>query len=117
MMVHLHGESGAYALFSDGSNAVVIDKTTNMIEEIGTISDLSGLQPWSLDGAESTEVHLELALGAINDLAVQTVTAAAGRMYTIPKGVQAEAKKALEWRKKHRRGGTPVPAAAPAPPP
>ena len=30
------------------------------------------------------------------------------RMYTIPGGVQKEAKKALEWRKKHNRGGTPV---------
>ena len=30
------------------------------------------------------------------------------RMYTIPGGVQSEAKKALEWRKKHKRGGTPV---------
>ena len=30
------------------------------------------------------------------------------KMYTIPGGVQKEAKKALEWRKKHDRGGTPV---------
>lgn len=30
------------------------------------------------------------------------------RMYTIPGGVQAEAKKAIEWRKEHKRGGTPV---------
>lgn len=30
------------------------------------------------------------------------------RMYTIPGGVQAEAKKALEWRKEYKRGGTPV---------
>ena len=30
------------------------------------------------------------------------------RMYTIPGGVQKEAKKALEWRKEHGRGGTPV---------
>jgi len=29
-------------------------------------------------------------------------------MYTIPGGVQREAKKALEWRKEHKRGGTPV---------
>jgi len=29
-------------------------------------------------------------------------------MYTIPKAAQAEAKKALEWRKEHKRGGTPV---------
>lgn len=30
------------------------------------------------------------------------------RMYTIPGGVQKEAKKALAWRKEHKRGGTPV---------
>lgn len=30
------------------------------------------------------------------------------RMYTIPGGVQAEAKKALKWRKEYKRGGTPV---------
>jgi len=30
------------------------------------------------------------------------------RMYTVPGGVQSEAKKALAWRKEHKRGGTPV---------
>lgn len=30
------------------------------------------------------------------------------RLYTIPGGAQKEAKKALEWRKEHKRGGTPV---------
>lgn len=30
------------------------------------------------------------------------------KLYTIPGGVQAEAKKALNWRKEHKRGGTPV---------
>lgn len=29
-------------------------------------------------------------------------------MYTIPGGVQKEAKKSLEWHKEHKRGGTPV---------
>ena len=33
---------------------------------------------------------------------------AESRLYTIPGGVQAEAKKALAWRKEHKRGGTPV---------
>lgn len=33
---------------------------------------------------------------------------AESRLYTIPGGVQKEAKKALEWRKEHKRGGTPV---------
>jgi hypothetical protein len=43
------------------------------------------------------------------DLDIKVVTAAASsRLFTIPKGAQAEAKKALEWRKEHKRGGTPV---------
>jgi len=42
------------------------------------------------------------------DLQKNSVTAAAGRLYTIPGGVQAEAKKALRWRKEFKRGGTPV---------
>jgi hypothetical protein len=33
---------------------------------------------------------------------------ASARLYTIPAGVKSEAKKALEWRKEHKRGGTPV---------
>lgn len=33
---------------------------------------------------------------------------AESRLYTIPGGVQSEAKKALAWRKEYKRGGTPV---------
>jgi hypothetical protein len=36
------------------------------------------------------------------------ILASANRLYTIPKGAQAEAKKALDWHKEHHRGGTPV---------
>jgi hypothetical protein len=35
-------------------------------------------------------------------------TAETKRLYTIPGGAQKEAKKALEWRKEYKRGGTPV---------
>jgi len=36
------------------------------------------------------------------------MTLSKNRMYTIPGGVQNEAKKALNWRKETKRGGTPV---------
>lgn len=106
-MVYLHGEVLNFALFTDGDSAVVVDKRTNMIEQIGAIDDLCSQVPWDRNLRESTDVHLELATGALHDLSIRTIVAS-GRMYTIPKSVQSEAKKALEWRKKHRRGGTPV---------
>jgi hypothetical protein len=107
-MINVHGQSSNYLLFTDGSNAVVIDKSTNMVENVGSIADLSALQPWQKISKIEVEVHcFDLAEGALADLRIQAI-AASGRMYTIPKSVQAEAKKALEWRKKHKRGGTPV---------
>jgi hypothetical protein len=36
------------------------------------------------------------------------IVASASDMYTIPKGAQSEAKKALDWHAEHHRGGTPV---------
>lgn len=106
-MIELYGEAERYALFADGSNAVVIDKLMNMVEEVGLLSDLLVLQPWNQDVQQADDIHSELAAGALSDLSVQTITASA-RMYTIPKGAQEEAKKALEWHKEHHRGGTPV---------
>jgi hypothetical protein len=107
-MINVHGQSSNYLLFTDGSNAVVIDKLTNMVENTGSIADLSSLQPWEKVSKIEVENHcLDLAEGALADLRVQAITAS-GRMYTIPKSVQEEAKKALEWRKQHKRGGTPV---------
>lgn len=105
-MTKLFGESANYLLFTDDVNGVVIDKSTNMVEDIGSLSDLSSVHAWyATDEAES---HLyDLAAGALADLRV-TAVVASGRMYTIPKTVQSEAKKALEWHKEHGRGGTPV---------
>jgi hypothetical protein len=106
-MTKLFGESANYLLFTDGENAVVIDKSTNMVEDIGSIALLSSIQPWRKDDVSADQVFHDLAAGALADLRVQVVVAS-GRMYTIPKAAQAEAKKALEWRKEHGRGGTPV---------
>lgn len=106
-MITLHGESKNSMLFTDGGNAVVIDKVTNMIEETGSLEDLSYIYAWSTPRENPPQVSLELATGALSDISVTTITAAA-RLYTIPKGAQEEAKRALEWRKEHKRGGTPV---------
>lgn len=107
-MITFLGESENYALFTDGTQAVVVDKDMNMVEDIGLLSDLSSFMPWRSSNASYDELHLELAKSALADLSITVVTAAAGRMYTIPKAAQDEAKKALEWRKTHKRGGTPV---------
>lgn len=106
-MAKLYGHTNGYLLFTDDVKAVVIDKTMNMVDEVGHISNLSSIQPWNKTSIDVEQSHVDLAIGALADLKVHAVVAS-GRMYTIPKAAQAEAKKALEWRKEHKRGGTPV---------
>lgn len=107
-MTKLYGETPNYLLFTDDENAVVIDKRTNMVDEVGSLSLLSSIQPWNTDQAgPASRSSIDLATGALADLRVQAVVSS-GRMYTIPKAAQEEAKRALEWRKEHDRGGTPV---------
>lgn len=105
-MISVFGEFENFILFADDSNAVIVDATLNMVNEVGQLDNLSTLLPWA-EPTSSYDVAAELADGALSNLRVTTVTASA-RMYTIPKSVQAEAEKALEWRKEHGRGGTPV---------
>jgi hypothetical protein len=106
-MIKFFGESPRYILFTDGANGVIIDKYTNMVDEVGSLGLLASALPWKKVDYKIDQAHYDLAAGALADLEVKVITAS-GRMYTIPKGVQAEAKKALEWRKEHKRGGTPV---------
>lgn len=107
-MIFLHGEAEDLFLYTDGVNAVTINRSTSMIDDVGLLSDLSSYLPWHAPSGDGKRTHLELAQSALSDLSVKTVTAAAGRMYTIPKAAQEEARRALAWRKKHKRGGTPV---------
>jgi hypothetical protein len=106
-MINFSGVRGSYFLFTDGNMAVVVDSTTNMVDEVGHFSALSHIQPWETPTTEAPAVVSELASGALADLSISTITAS-GRMYTIPKAAQEEAKRGLEWRKEHKRGGTPV---------
>jgi len=103
------GSSGSLALFALGESAVVIDTKHNLVVESGTTSELSVSREWEENPDSYESVVTELANASLVDLDIKVVTAAASsRLFTIPKGAQAEAKKALEWRKEHKRGGTPV---------
>lgn len=106
-MIEYFGNLGDSALFSDGNRAVVVDTQHNIITQAGYLSDLSDEFADSYYETPTAEsVYLVNNHFAVTDL--RAVTAAASRMYTIPGGAQAEAKKALAWRKEEKRGGTPV---------
>ena len=102
------GSYGDLALFGLRDKAVIIDTSCNLVLESGNVSVLSTSKKWELSEEPANTSVLELADAALIDLDVKVITAAAGRLYTIPKGAQAEAEKALEWRKEEGRGGTPV---------
>lgn len=106
-MVEFVGKSGDLALFVSGKKAAVVNLPLNLVEDISTIEAFSNKYNWELsEGEEIPTLALELAEATLST--IDPMTAAGDRMYTIPGGVQAEAKKALAWRKEHKRGGTPV---------
>ena len=108
-MLSIVGTSESLALFTLDNSAVVIDTKTNMVVHSGTYSELYATADWNTDLLEDVPlVTIELAESALTNLNISVLTAGGSRLYTIPKGAQAEAKKALEWRKEEKRGGTPV---------
>ena len=101
------GKSGSHVLFSNENNGVVIDVEENVVIDSGPLSALIASTKWHDDSVEFDESTAELAQAALTTLDVSIVSSA-GRMYTIPKGAQEEAKRALDWHKEFHRGGTPV---------
>ena len=101
------GISDSLVLFNEDERGVVIDKSFNIVVETGRVDHLISSRRWETTNEVFSASITDLAAGALTSLDIKIV-ASAGRLYTIPKGVQAEAKKALEWRKEHDRGGTPV---------
>jgi DNA-binding ferritin-like protein len=104
-MANFKGRSGSLLLFTSEERGVVVDSELNLIVASGSSEILASSQYWE-DG-EYTEASFSIASEALSSNEI-TITASAKRMYTIPKGVQNEAKKSLEWRKEHHRGGTNV---------
>ena len=107
--IALVGTSESLAMFSLDNKAVIIDLSTNLVVDSGTYAEVYTSDTWSEKSIDDLPpVTVELAESALTDLNISILTAGGGRLYTIPKGAQAEAKKALEWRKENKRGGTPV---------
>jgi hypothetical protein len=101
------GKNGSRVLFTDDKNGVVVDVDENIVIESGSISTLLASASWESHNIDEDSSAYELAQAALTTLDV-SIVAAGSRLYTIPKSAQAEAKKALEWRKEYKRGGTPV---------
>jgi hypothetical protein len=101
------GKNGSQVLFSNENSGVVIDVEENVVVDSGPLSSLMASASWDASSIEIDETVADLAQAALTTLDV-AVVAAAGRMYTIPKGAQEEAKRGLEWRKEYNRGGTSV---------
>jgi hypothetical protein len=101
------GRSGDEVLFSAGELAVVVDEKRKLVSSVGSSEVLvASFTPFG-DQTAPDSVPFELAVAATTDLDIK-VFSNNDRLYTVPKAVQAEAKRAIEWRKKENRGGTPV---------
>lgn len=101
------GRSGSQLLFALENKAVLVDEVKNIVSEVGNLDSL--VASFTLEGSQDkpASAPYELAIAATTDLDIK-VFSNNDRMYTIPKSVQLEAKRSLEWHKKEKRGGTPV---------
>ena len=100
------GRNGTSLLYRREDFGVVVDEQKNLIQKVDKFSNVFDNTPW--EESEAPEgPYGELALSATTNLNIN-VFSSNDRLYTIPKSVTEEAKRALEWRKEHKRGGTPV---------
>ena len=106
-MAEYAGRKGSLKLFVENNNAVVVNASLNLVVGVGDADAAFASYEWEEPSGSVEPSILELASSALTTLDINVITAS-GRMYTIPDGVKSEAKKALEWRKEEKRGGTPV---------
>ena len=105
----LLGRSNNLAFFGNDQFSVVLDTDLNLIIASGVPSQLVTYADWEVSQEQLSAAQERLAVRAIEGEVENAIVASSGnRMYSIPEGVKKEAEKALEWRKKEGRGGTPV---------
>ena len=104
------GSNGDVAYYSNENDYVAVNTLFNAVTEQGSITEtLISDKAIVEDEHRFTSESSTLAFSALQLLSEnKSSLLASARLYTIPTGVQAEAKKALEWRKENKRGGTPV---------
>lgn len=103
-MADFIGSSDSLQLFTDGTWGVVIDSEINVVVASGASTVLATSRKWVKGEPDAHTAELA-------EISLTSLTASgkgSSSKYTIPKSAQAEAKKALEWRKEHKRGGTDV---------
>ena len=97
------------AVFVTDTHAVVIDSEFGVLVEFGERSSIIESRTWEFSEAIVSEDIKNLAKVSFAQIEPKDSSlVASARLYTIPANVQEEAKKALEWRKEHKRGGTAV---------
>ena len=100
------GRSGSNSLFVSNGRGAVIDEGSLLVLSVDNEKSFS-TKFWSSDDYSPCNQAVELANAALTELDIE-VLSTNERMHTIPKAVQEEARRALEWRKEFKRGGTPV---------
>lgn len=104
-MANFSGRSGNLLLFTNGGRGVVVDSEFGIVVASGQADLLASSSAWT--GGEFSDTDAALADSAFATMDA-TLSASTGRTYMIPKGVQKEAQKALDWMNTYRRGGTDV---------
>lgn len=108
-MTQFVGRHNGLALFSTPEHSVVVDTEFGLVVEAGDTDALLSSRSWIPTGEKFDENIGDLVELSISNLKSRSLVASSNaRLYTIPAGVKAEAKKALEWHKENHRGGTPV---------
>lgn len=93
-MADFFGRSDALLLFTDGDKGVIVDSAVGLIVASGYADLLQPTKSWGAGEFSATDEDLAtVALSALDT----SLVASASKMYTIPRGVQNEAKKALQW--------------------
>lgn len=106
-MIEIVGRRGDVVLFSSEGMGALVDENQNLVLSVGEVESLVASINPSTGDETATDTASALAEAALTGLNIE-VFSNSDRMHTIPKSVVAEAKRGLEWRKEHDRGGTPV---------
>jgi hypothetical protein len=105
MAAQFTGRNGNMLFFTEGDRGVIVDSEFGVVVASGRASLLRPNATW--EPGEYSETDLGTASAALSTMD-SAVSAPTGRLYTIPRGVQSEAKKALNWHERYARGGTDV---------
>ena len=105
-MTKFIGSSGPLMLYTQGAWGVVVDSEVGLVVASGASGLLTTSRRWTTQDVQPTPESDEIAAAGLSGLVASGKGSSS--KYTIPKSVQAEAKKGLQWRREEGRGGTDV---------